>query len=57
MALLKHLGRKDDSSYRVEPGRLNAEINDGKKFSIAQVQRLHETLKAEGLRVINIERI
>jgi hypothetical protein len=48
-AFLKHLGRKDDPAYRSELTRLNAEIDDGKKFSMEQVKRLHETLKAEGL--------
>ena len=48
-AFLKHLERKDDSAYRSELTRLNAEIERGKKFSLAQVKRLHETLKAEGL--------
>ena len=48
-ALLKHLARKDDPAYRSELGRLNEEIDGGKKFSLEQVKRLHETLKAEGL--------
>jgi hypothetical protein len=48
-AFLKHLGRKDDPAYRAELNRLNAEIDDGKKFSLEQVKRLHETLEAEGL--------
>ncbi|MDB6021493.1 MAG: hypothetical protein JWQ04_1350 [Pedosphaera sp.] len=48
-ALLKHLGRKDDSAYRSELTRLNQEFDDGRKFSLEQVKRLHETLKAEGL--------
>jgi len=42
-AFLKHLGRKDDPAYRSELTRLNQEIEDGKKFSLAQVKRLHET--------------
>jgi hypothetical protein len=50
-AFLKHLGRKDDPAYRAELTRLNAEIDEGegKKFSLEQVKRLHETLEAEGL--------
>jgi len=48
-AYLKHLGRKDDPAYQAELSRLNGEIDAGKKFSLEQVQRMHETLKAEGL--------
>jgi hypothetical protein len=48
-AFLKHLARKDDPAYRSELTRLNQEIDRGKKFSLAQAKRLHETLKAEGL--------
>jgi hypothetical protein len=45
----KHLARKDDSAYRSELTRLNAEIDSGKKISLDQAKQLHETLKAEGL--------
>jgi hypothetical protein len=48
-AFLKHLARKDDPAYRAELTRLNAEIEGGKKFSLDQVKRIHETLEAEGL--------
>jgi hypothetical protein len=48
-AFLKHLARRDDPAYRSELTRLNEEIDRGKKFSLAQAKRLHETLKAEGL--------
>ncbi len=48
-AFLKHLARKDDPAYRSELTRLNQEIDCGRKFSLAQAKRLHETLKMEGL--------
>ncbi len=48
-AFLTHLARKDDPAYQSELTRLNQEIDRGKKFSLAQAERLHETLKAEGL--------
>jgi hypothetical protein len=48
-AFRKHLARKDDSAYRSELTRLNAEIDSGKKISLDQAKQLHETLKAEGL--------
>jgi len=48
-ALLKHLARKDDPAYKSELNRLNKEIDEGKKFSLDQVKRLHETLGSEGL--------
>ena len=44
VAFLKHLASKDDPAYRSELTRLNEEIDRGKKFSLAQVQRLHETV-------------
>jgi hypothetical protein len=48
-AFLKHLARKDDPSYQSELAELNKEIDSSRKFSLDQVKRLHETLKAEGL--------
>ncbi len=48
-AFLKHLDRKDDPAYQAELTRLNGEIDEGRKFSLDQVKRLHDTLKAEGL--------
>lgn len=48
-AFLKHFERKDDPSYQAELTRLNGEIDEGRKFSLEQVKRLHDTLKAEGL--------
>jgi hypothetical protein len=48
-AFLKHLARKDDPAYQSELTRLNQEIDRGKKFSLTQAGRLHETLNAEGL--------
>jgi hypothetical protein len=48
-AYLKHLGRVDEPSYQAELLRLNQEIDDGKKISFAQANRLHKSLKAEGL--------
>ncbi len=48
-AYLKHLARVDDPSYQAELARLNDEIDTGKKFSLEQVTRLHDALKAEGL--------
>jgi hypothetical protein len=48
-AYLKHLARKDDPAYQSELTRLNAEIDNGKRISLAQAKQLHESLKAEGL--------
>jgi hypothetical protein len=48
-AYLKHLTRVDNPAYQSELSRLNQEIDDGKKFSLEQVKRLHDSLKAEGL--------
>jgi hypothetical protein len=48
-AFLKHLARKDDPAYQSELMRLNQEIDNGKKISLAQAKQLHETLKADGL--------
>ena len=48
-AYLKHLTRVDDPAYQAELTRLNEEIDTGKKFTLDQVQRLHETLQAQGL--------
>ncbi|HTA31723.1 MAG TPA: hypothetical protein VK731_14610 [Candidatus Cybelea sp.] len=48
-AYLKHLGRRNDPAYRAELGRLNREIDDGKKITLKQAKRLHQQLKAQGL--------
>ena len=48
-AYLKHLGRKNDPAYQAELGRLNREIDEGKKISFEQAKRLHQELKAQGL--------
>ena len=48
-AFLKHLVRKEDPAYQSELGRLNAEIDSGKKISLDQAKQLHETLRTEGL--------
>jgi hypothetical protein len=48
-AFLKHLARKDDPAYQSELTRLNDEIDSGRKISLAQAIRLHETLKVQGL--------
>ena len=48
-AYLRHLARVDDPAYQAELTRLNEEIDTGKKFTLDQVERLHETLKAQGL--------
>lgn len=48
-AYLKHLARVDDPAYQAELSRLNQEIDDGKKFDLHQVKRIHEALKGEGL--------
>ena len=48
-AYLKHLARVDTPAYQAELTRLNNEIDTGKRFTLAQVQRLHEALQAEGL--------
>jgi hypothetical protein len=48
-AYLKHLGRKSDPASQAQLGRLNWEIDDGKKISFEQAKRLHQELKAQGL--------
>jgi hypothetical protein len=48
-AFIKHLARKDDAAYRSELTHLNGEIDRGKKYSLAQLKRLHKTLNVEGL--------
>jgi hypothetical protein len=48
-AYLKHLSRKDEPAYQADLTRLNDEIEGGKRFTLDQVQHLHETLKAQGL--------
>ena len=48
-AYLKHLGRKDDPAYQAELTRLNEEIAQGQKFTLDQVERMHHSLKSEGL--------
>jgi hypothetical protein len=48
-AYLKHLGRKSDPAYQARLGRLNQEIDDGKKISFEQAKHLHQELKAQGL--------
>jgi len=49
MAFLKHLGRRDNPAHQAELARLNQEIDDGRKFSLEQVKRVHESLQSEGL--------
>jgi len=44
-AFVKHLARNDDPSYQAELTELNQQIDDGKKYSLAQVKRLHEYLR------------
>lgn len=48
-AYLKHLARVDDPAYQAELTRLNQEIDVGKKFTLEQVQRMHQALKGEGM--------
>ena len=48
-AYLKHLARRDDPDYQAELARLSREIDDGKKFDLEQVKRIHESLESEGL--------
>ena len=43
-AFLKHLARRENPAYRSELTRLNEEIDRGKRFSLAQAKRLHETV-------------
>jgi len=48
-AYLKHLRRVEDPGYQAELSALNAEIDNGRGFSLDQVQRMHDALKAEGM--------
>jgi hypothetical protein len=48
-AYLKHLARVDDPAYQAELARLNDELDQGRRFTLEQVQRMHDALKAEGL--------
>ena len=44
-AYLRHLERADSPAYKAELTHLNQEIDDGKRFSLAQVKRLHKSIK------------
>ncbi len=46
---LKHLARVQDPAYQAELTRLNEEIDAGRKFTLDQVQHLHDTLQSQGL--------
>ena len=48
-AYLKHLARVEDPRYQAELSRLDREVDVGKKYSLDQVQRMHDALLAEGL--------
>ncbi len=48
-AYLKHLSRLEDPAYQAELTRLNEEIDAGRKFTLEQVQRLHDQLQGQGL--------
>jgi hypothetical protein len=48
-ACLKHLMRANDPAYQAELARLNQEIDAGRRFTLDQVRRLHDALRAEGL--------
>lgn len=48
-AYLKHLARKDDPAYRADLAQRIDEMKAGKRFSLDQVKRVHQSLEAEGL--------
>lgn len=47
-AYLKHLRRKDSLSNQTELESGMREFDEGKSFTIDQVENLHEALKTEG---------
>ncbi len=48
-AYLKHLAQQDDVAYRTELARRRDATGTGQRFSLEQVQRVHQSLEAEGL--------
>lgn len=47
-AYLRHLGRKDTLANQMELASGVKEFDEGRAFTLEQVERLHEALKAEG---------
>ena len=47
-AYLRHLSRKDTVSNQIELHSAMAEFEEGRSFTLEQVERLHEALRAEG---------
>ena len=47
-ALIVHLNRNDDPAYEAELALRMAEMDAGKKFGQADLERLHTDLKSKG---------
>lgn len=48
-AYLHHLSRAGDPAHKAELGKRLRRIEEGKKITLEQAQRLHESLESEGL--------
>ena len=46
--LIAHLSRTDDTQYQSDLDRKLAEMDTGKKFTQADLERLHDELTAKG---------
>lgn len=47
-ALIAHLNRKDDPEYRAELDRRSAAMTAGKKSTLEDLERRHQSLMADG---------
>lgn len=47
-AYLQHLSQEEDEGWRQEIERTQTEMDAGRKFSLDQVRKLHESLNAQG---------
>jgi hypothetical protein len=48
-AYLEHLTNEKDSTYRAELSMRMKRMDEGKKASLEQLERLHHTLEREGM--------
>jgi len=49
IAYLQHLARVDDPAHKARLGERLRRMEQGRKITLAQAQRLHEALEAEGV--------
>lgn len=48
-AYLHHLAQSDDAAWQQEMAGTQAAMDEGRKFSLGQVQEMHEALASRGL--------